>query len=157
MGLGREGSGRETHRAALGFDERTRASVHLLVEAARVAQVVALTVASPQRSLRDKRTASTRIGSTRIESKMTISKAILMYEYTYFENTRKEIDNFFKGYNASTRTCFTPQLTHSRPSAHASGFMLLESIHAYWIRHIILVYSYCSSLPSWISCKLVLS
>ena len=63
---------REANRAALGFDERTRARVHLLVEAARIAQVVALTIASPQRRLRNTRTASTGIELNEIRAPSTV-------------------------------------------------------------------------------------
>ena len=42
----------KTHRALLGLDERAVLSVHFVVQAAGVAQVVAVSVASPQRRRR---------------------------------------------------------------------------------------------------------
>lgn len=41
-----------THQSPLGFDEGPVLSVHLVVEAARVAQIVSGAVTSPQRSRR---------------------------------------------------------------------------------------------------------
>ena len=41
---------KNAYQSSLWFDERSILSVHLVVEAARVAQIVAVAVASPQRS-----------------------------------------------------------------------------------------------------------
>ena len=41
-----------TYNASFGFDERSVRSVHLVVEAARVAQVVAVAVPAPERRRR---------------------------------------------------------------------------------------------------------